>query len=196
MKKWLLILIVFAGLLLTSAYVFFPRKVDSSNIEKINCNINSINRFLVDEEGWKKWWPGTVTQDSISGKSIFNYHGYQFDILEKKYNAVVLQIRADNFTVDGSIFFIPMNFDTVRAEWKYTLATNSNPINKINLYRVTKKIDGNLREILESMKDFLESNLKVYGMNVEEVKVKDTILVSTKFSAKEYPTTPEIYEVN
>ena len=195
MRKWVTIVIVIVGLLLLSAYIFLPKKINSINTVKISCNTNVLNRFVLEEGKWHDWWPGHVLHDSSNtNKNIYEYNGYQFVITARKYNSLLVMVSQPDLAVDGAIFFLPVK-DSIQAEWKYALETNSNPINKINLYRVTKNIDSNLRDILKSMKVFLESNLKVYGMNIDEVKVKDTILVSTKFSAKEYPATPEIYKV-
>jgi hypothetical protein len=193
MRKWIAIVIVLAGLLLISVYVFLPKKINSVTSEKIGCNINSLNRFVI-EGNWPKWWPGSVMHDSDTNKNIYAFKGYNYIIISRKYNSVLIQITQPDLIVDATIFFLPLK-DSIQAEWRYLLETNSNPINKINLYWVSKKIDSNLREILQSMKDFLESNLKVYGSNIEEMQVKDTILVSTKFFGKEYPATHEIYKV-
>lgn len=194
MRKWVIIIIVFAGLLLLSAYIFFPKKIDSINITKIGCNINVLNRYVLEKGKWQDWWPGQVLHDSITNKHIYEYNGYQYTITARKYNSILVQISQPGLEIIVGIVFLPIK-DSVLAQWKYTLETNSNPINKINLYRVTRNLNGNLIDILKSMKGFLESNLKVYGMNIDEVKVKDTILVSTKFSAAKYPTTLEIYKI-
>ncbi len=194
MRKWAIIIIVVAGLLLLSAYMFFSKKVNSINTTKIGCNINVLNRFVLEEGKWQDWWPGQVLRDTIANKHIYVYNGYKYTITARKYNSILVQISQPDLVIIGGIVFLPIK-DSVLAQWKYTLETNSNPINKINLYRVTRNLNSNLNDILKSMKGFLESNLKVYGMNVDEVKVKDTILVSAKFSAKDYPATPEIYKV-
>ncbi len=193
MRKLVIIIIVFAGLLLASAYIFLPKKINSITSEKISCNINSLNRFVAEGK-WVNWWPGSVLHDSIANKNIYTFKNYHYIITGRKYNSVLIQIIQPDLVVDGAIFFVPVK-DSVLAEWRYSLETNSNPINKINLYRVTKNVDSNLWEILKDMKKFLESNLKVYGMNINEMQVKDTILVSAKFSFAKHPTTPEIYKV-
>ena len=193
MKKWLLAVIVIIGLFFISAYVFLPKEIHSSNIKTFNCNINSINRYLINESKWAKWWPGTIEHDSITGKDIFDYNGYQYRVIEKKYNAIVVQTRGNEFTVDGTIFFIPISVDTVRAEWKYALKTTSNPVYRIHLYWETKKINDNMAHIMESMKNFLGKTENVYGMQIDQKIVKDTILVTTNFSSVQYPSTEKIY---
>ena len=195
MKKWLLPVIVIPVLLLISAYVFFPKEVNSSNIEKFNCSINSVNRFLLNDTKWTKWWPGTVQHDSIANKTVFLYNGYKYVVTGKEYNTILIQTQALDFHVDGNIFFLPLGRDSVQAEWKYSLATTANPINRIHLYWETKKINSNIMEIMKSMKAFLEKQENVYGMNIEQTIVKDTILVTTNFSSDQYPTTQKIYDL-
>src|SRR6476620_4616770 len=118
MKKWLLILVVIIGLLVTSAYIFFPKVVNISNNEKINCNINSATRTMMIENKWARWWPGTVEHDSLSNTNVFVYNGYKYVITGHKYNAVIIQTRAKEFTIDGTIFFLPVKIDSIQAEWK------------------------------------------------------------------------------
>ena len=195
MKKWLLIVIVILGLLLSSAYVFFPKVVNSSNVVKIPCSINSINRFLMVENKWPEWWPGTVEHDSISNKNLFNYNGYKYKITGFKYNAILIQTSGNEFTLDGTIFFLPLKTDSVQAEWKYVLGTNSNPINRIHLHWETNKINNNMMDIMNSMKAFLEEPENVYGMRIDRTIVKDTLLVTTRFSSDQYPSTSKIYNV-
>jgi effector-binding domain-containing protein len=195
MKKWLLIVIVILGLLLSSAYVFFPKEVKSSNAVKITCSINSINRFLMVENKWPEWWPGTVKYDSISKKNVYDYKGFKYEIAGHQYNAILIKTMGEDFTVDGTIFFLPLKIDSVQAEWKYVLETNSNPINRIHLYWETKKINNNMMDIMNSMKAFLEEPENVYGMRIDRTIVKDTILVTTKFSSDQYPSTSKIYNV-
>jgi effector-binding domain-containing protein len=193
MKKWLLITLVILALLLTSVYVFFPKLLHISNIEKINCNINSVNRFVMVEDKWAKWWPGTVEHDSLSSKNVFIYNGYKYIITGNKYYAVAIQTHDNELAIDGTIFFLPMSSDSVQAEWRYSLETNSNPVNRIHLSWETKKVNNNMMDIMRSMKAFLEKQENVYGMRIDEIRVKDTILVTTKFSSDQYPSTSKIY---
>jgi hypothetical protein len=193
MKKGLIIVLVILGLLVTSAYVFFPASVTVTNDEKLYVNINSINRYLQAEDKWEKWWPGNILHDSLANKDAFEYKGYTYEITGYKYNAVVIQTEAKNFTIDGTIFLLPVNTDTVLAQWKYGLETNSNPINRIRLYLAQKKLNNNMKDILKKMKTFLEKTENVYGMHIEQIKVTDTILVTTKMSSQQYPSTAAIY---
>lgn len=194
MKKWLLLIAIIVCLLLTSAYVFLPKEINSSNIQKIHCGINSASRYVMNENKWMKWWPGKITYDSVSGKNIFDYNRYRYSITANMYNAIEVKTESNNLAINGTIFFIPLSIDSVQVEWKYALETNSNPINRLHLYLETKKINKNILNILKSMKAFLDKPENVYGINIDEILVKDTILVATNFISPQYPTIQKIYD--
>ncbi len=94
-----------------------------------------------------------------------------------------------------TVFIIPVNNDTNQIEWNYSLGTNSNPVNRINLFVQTKKINNDVEDILNHIKTFFEKQETVYGLTINQVQVKDTILISTKFSSSSYPSMRRIYEV-
>lgn len=193
MKKWLLLIIVILGLSVIAAFVFFPGEVNSSFSEKINCNINNINTYIINGDNWVKWWPGSVQKDSVSGKNIFTYNGYEYALVEKKYNAIVIRTKGNGFTINGAIYFIPKGLDNVYAELKYAIETNGNPVSRVNLHWENKKIEDNFAGIMKSMKDFLGNKDNVYGIHIDQVMVKDTILVTTNFTSEQFPGTEKIY---
>ncbi|HSQ44179.1 MAG TPA: hypothetical protein VLM16_04230, partial [Ginsengibacter sp.] len=193
MKKWLIIVVVLIGLLLTSAYVFLPKKVNSSTVVRVHCVMNSASRYVMNETKWAKWWPGTIIHDSLSNKDIFNYNGYRYQITEVRYNAILIETQANGFTLSGTMVFLPLSLDSIQVEWKYGLETTANPINRLHLYWETKKLNKNLLNIMNSMKAFLDKPENVYGMRIDQILVKDTILVTTNFSSPQYPTTEKIY---
>lgn len=195
MKRWILLLVVVIGLLFISLYIFFPQQVTSSKIEKINCSINSVNRFILAKNKWALWWPGTMVTDSASNRILFNYKGIYYSISAEQYNSLIIKTTSNGLSAEGTLLFVPLKLDSVQAQWVYSLKTNSNPLSRIHLHNETQKIDKNEEEILQNMKAFLEDPEKVYGLKIGREMVKDTILVTTKFSSNEYPSTAKIYSI-
>jgi hypothetical protein len=195
MKKWLLFVVVIIGILITSSYVFFPKSVIDSNIINMHCNTNSLNRYIMTEKQWKKWWPGTYTTDSSSQGTAFDYNGYKYYIREFKYNAIDIEMQRKDLEIDGTIYFIPIPPDSVRAEWKYKLTSHSNPLSRIRLYMETKRINQNMNDILAGMKKFMENEKDLYGLDIKQTRVKDTIVVITEYISSEYPSTKKIYDL-
>jgi hypothetical protein len=194
MKRWIPTLLVILVIII-SAYLFFPKEVIGSNIEKIGCNINGINRFVMAENKWNAWWPGKVANDTTSQKYIFEYNGYVYSIAKFEYNAIVFDMQSQDLNVTGKIIFLPLTIDSVQAEWEYVLKTTSNPVDRIHLYMTEKKIHDNMRDILSTMKSFLDKQENIYGMKINQVMVKDTILVFTEYNWEEYPSTQKIYSL-
>jgi len=64
--------------------------------------------------------------------------------------------------------------------WKYQYNCSYNPIQRIRDYYLLKDLKDNTAEILNSFKQFLEKEEKVYGMKIQHSFVVDTILISTK----------------
>lgn len=193
MKRWLLLILFLFVLMFIATFILFPKEVTSSNVVKINCSINSINRFVLKSNRWEGWWPGTSTGDMNLKTNAFNYKGLKYIITGVQYNTIAVEVIADGLTVEGTILFVPLSLDSVQGEWVYSLRTNANPINRVHLYYETRKINNNIGDILRNMKAFLENPEKVYGMKIEQIKVKDTILLTTKFVSGAYPGTSVIY---
>ncbi len=195
MKKLLLLIILIICVLFLASYLFFPKTIIASNVESINCNSASLTRFFMDENKWQKWWPGSFVQNSATGNISFNYKNIEYRVTGKKYNTLFILATGNGLTINETIFVIPVNNDTNKIEWKYSLETNANPINRINLFIQTKKINNDLSNILKKIKQFLSKNENVYGLTIDQLQVKDTILISSKSSSLIYPSTFTVYKI-
>ena len=63
MKKWLIGLTVIILLLVVCSYVFIPERINISEEVLVNCTPGGAMRILIDENKWKKWWPGNNSTD-------------------------------------------------------------------------------------------------------------------------------------
>ncbi len=194
MKKILLLIIIILALLITSVYLFIPRIAVISNIEKFNCNINNVNRYLMNGNKWAKWWPGAVNPNT-SNKDEYDYNGYKYVVREYKYSSIDIQTNTKNSFINGSIYFIPLNVDTVQVEWKYSLEMTSNPINRIYLFLKAKKLERDIKTIMKSMKVFLENQVNIYGVKFYETMSNDSALIVTKYTTNNYPSAGDIYNL-
>ena len=194
MKRWLIALAVAVGLVFAASFIFFPNSVTSANVVNLPCNFNTLNRFILTQSQWKKWWPGTITEDSTAHSEVFNYNGYNFYIREFRYNAISIEMKRQELEIKGNIYFLPLKGDTIRAEWKYNLTSDNNPVSRIHLKMETERINRNMQQILQSMRTFVSNSDNIYGMKIRETWVKDTLVVMTEFSTPEVPSTKMIYE--
>jgi hypothetical protein len=97
--------------------------------------------------------------------------------------------------INSLLNIIPINSDSVAIQWKGESTATWNPVKRYNIYQEEKKLENNIEALLHFMKEFLEDEEKLYGIRIDQIKVKDTILVASKYFSKAYPTTAEIYNL-
>jgi len=192
MRKLLAAAAIAIVLSLILAIFFLPKQINTSVNATFLCSINSVNRYIVNDSNWVKWWPGTFQKNDHS--IDYYYDEYKYSVLEQQYNAAVIRIQKEGLSIDTKMIFFPLKLDSVTTTWTYSVSTNSNPISKIYLFFIKQKINGQLKKIVNSMKSFLDNPDKVYGVKIHEEIVKDTILVTTNFSSLQYPTMAQVYK--
>ena len=71
MKKILITLVLLLVLVLAAVYLFIPGKIKIETSISLNAALPGVSRSLMDENNWKKWWPG---------ESVFNYNKQTYSI--------------------------------------------------------------------------------------------------------------------
>ncbi|OYU54146.1 MAG: hypothetical protein CFE25_16040 [Chitinophagaceae bacterium BSSC1] len=179
MKK---ILIAFLLLLLASLitiYVLIPSNIKVSKVLAFNCSINAGKRFIMDTTQWTKWWP---TQDAIKTtdpqKLAWKQASHQAD--KALFNGFGIQTNFKEHSIKGELIFAQLGLDSMAVFWNYQLTSGWSPIQRIQDYFFMKDLKEVITDPIKSLQAFLESKEKVYGMQIVQDFVKDTILVSTK----------------
>jgi len=198
MKKMFIVLIAVV-LAFLSIYLFIPSKINFGKVVYINTNINIANRFIADEKQWNKWWPADIENGSDSGliktKMQFEHKNYLYTITRKAPEGFTINVEKDHDHVTSFLQIISVSPDSVVLTWKSNLPHSINPLRKISNYLLARKMKKNMTEIVQSAKSFLESKEKVYGLRIIQEKVKDTLLISTKYSSGNYPSMETIYNL-
>ena len=194
MKKFLIFLIVICALFIICVYIFIPQKLEISKVEYINCNVNGAFRVLSNQPTWNKWWPD---KDSINNSKpqTFLYKGFSYQLSEKYYHAIEVQMKTKFSTIDSRISLIKINLDSVVLIWRCQIPTSVNPVSRILKYREAENIRNNMADILSNLRYFLEDKENIYGINLHVVMSKDSTMVLTKSISSTYPTTTEIYHL-
>jgi hypothetical protein len=177
-------------------YWFLPGHISFSKVAIIQTKIPIANRFLLDENKWGQWFPGTLENNSTNpdGK-IYRYKSYDYSIQKKMLNAAGVSISNKQISLNSLISMISINSDSIAIEWKSEMPETANPIYKIKNYLTAKKLQNNMGAILSHLKLFLEQKDKVYGIHLHEIISKDSTLIATKCVTKTYPATADIYRL-
>jgi len=196
MKKITVIFLILFTVMLVSIYLFIPAKISFTKVIYVEANQNSVSRYISDESKWSKWLPGdTISHKSEKRQVTYFYKNYSYVISHKALEGTMILIKNNSVAINSFLHFIAINRDSVAIEWKGLFPETNNPFKMIKNYLLATRVKNNISEILLFARKFLEDKKKLYGLNIIQEKVKDTILISTKTSFSSFPSTAAIYSL-
>lgn len=161
----------------------------------IKTTVNSTKKYIIDVNKWNQWWPKNKQQPpTTSDNRSFIYKTTSYTPTKPMYNSVNITVDYKDKTYNGNLIILPISKDSILLDWVIELSKNSSLLKKIFSSKSTKEIETNTAELLYTIKNFLEDNLKIYQIPINQVTVTDTILISTKFSSTVYPSNQLIYQ--
>ena len=195
MKKFLTALLIIILILTAGIYLFIPAKIQINRTVTIPATPSATFRILSDNSTWKNWWPGSDNKSTLTNeKNQFAYKGYSYIINQKFFNTLGILISgSDDVKINSSLIILSILKDSVAVEWQAIVIPSKNPVTRIQDYRKAMEIENNMKEVLSHIQSFLGNEKNIYGMNIQRTVVKDTLLMSTKFTSNQNPTTEEIY---
>jgi hypothetical protein len=196
MKKIVIVILVLISVSFI-AYLFIPAKIDLWKVILIKVNSANATRFIANENEWKKWWPkGDLKKANAAiSDSIYTYQEYDYAVNWNMIQGDSIIIKNKYVRINSLLNIIPINSDSVAIQWKGESTATWNPFKRFKNYLQKKKLDNSTDELLHAMKEFLENKESLYGIRIDQIKVKDTILVASKYFSEAYPTTTEIYDL-
>lgn len=187
MKRRLFIAFVCFTLLIGSVYIFIPNVINIASVVGIKVTRNGLYRTLVDKEMLAKCWPEKVQNDSF----YFNNFLYKVD----KNNLTVIPIGISNNTTNLStrLFLTSVNIDSTNLQWNAEMVTSNNPYKRIRTYLKAITLKKSMNAILQKVKYFSSDIKNIYGFDIRNELVKDSILITTSGKSIGYPTNQFIY---
>ena len=189
MKKIILIILASALVIAVGVYFIIPSKLEVTNQVTIETSDVIISRFLIQKNGWDKWWPGTKMADDQ-----FSYNGVQYHIGKTTNSGVNLSIQKNNLKLNGEISYLPNSDYMVKITLHATTESNLNPIQKVTNYIKIDDLKDQTAIILNHLKIFLEDEKNAYGYKIYLNKIEYPILLTTTMASKNYPDMQLVYE--
>lgn len=174
MKKILIALLFLLLASLMAIYVLIPSNIKVSKVLAVNCSINAGTRFIMDTTQWNKWWPTQDQNKKLEWKQAI----HQAD--KALFNGFGIQTNFKEHSIKGELIYAQLGLDSMAVFWNYQLVSGWNPFQRISDYLFMKDLKDVITDPIKGLQAFLESKEKVYGMQIIQDFVKDTILVSTK----------------
>jgi len=191
MVKWLIGLIACLVIFTLICWFFIPNEFHSNQQVVRTINLKSLQRGLLDESTWQGWWPEERNAKDHDSTRIFN--GYRYQITNKQFSTIALNISKGNTTFPAYINFIPHGAQqvTINAHIDQTLPLL--PWSRLNTYFTFKQADKDLASIIKAIGEFYANNDNIYKVQIIKSIVKDSSLISTNGLTNGYPQPDYIY---
>ncbi|HEX2535666.1 MAG TPA: GyrI-like domain-containing protein [Chitinophagaceae bacterium] len=195
MKKWVLIVSGLLIVFLAGIFLLIPSRAEGTVQVLVAAPSGSVYRSLVSDQQWKAWWPGTPLPTPKAGPvSEFQYEDRQFTV-QKVMEGTAVTIRKGEKVLESFLRIIPAGEDSTLLQWSYGLPGTANPFIRLGNYFRAQSAREDLETLLAKLKGHLEKEENLYGFNVQQEKVKDTIMVVTRTQTDHFPDTSDIYRL-
>jgi len=190
MKKIILVILAIVLIITTGIYIIIPSSLKITSQVVIDASDVIASKFLIRENGWDKWWPGTKLNDNR-----FSFNKLQFDIDKITNSAVDLSFQQNGLKFGSSITYMSSADGMVRITWYAQTKSSNNPVQRIADYMEARHIEEQNTRILLHLKSFLENIKNAYGYNIYISKVKDPVLLTSTTTFNSYPDMRHIYKI-
>jgi hypothetical protein len=191
MKKWLAGVLIVVVLLIACSYVFIPSTIVVSNVRYIHEYQNSVIKFFNDSVLLNNWWKSVSEKEGAN----YKYKGYDYQIKSALSNLVEINIHSGEINGLSTLISANIYMDSSAIQWSTEIKASINPFERIRQYKEAKKLKDNMAGLMDALEKHLNSSTNIYGIDVKEIKLKDSMLISSKINAPGYPTVSEIYSL-
>jgi hypothetical protein len=188
MKKWVIGLVLALAIAATAVYIFIPAHLKVRKVMVIKANEKGIYPFLHSKEGIARWWPEKITVDTV-----LPFNGGSYAVAAQLLHGVKINISRGNRSLASEIQVVALGINDMEIAWSTSIAAGANPVSRISAYSDAAAVKEDMEKILLQLKGFLENMENIYGIKVEQTKVKDTLLVTASSITKGMPDNATIY---
>jgi len=191
MQKWIIGLVAIILISICCCYLLIPNKIFIEENIIIQANPGSVQRGILEDKKWEKWWPGQIK--SNHQHSLFSYNGFTYRVVEKKPTTLVFSITDANFSDTALFHFISAGQDSTLLAWEADLPTATLPIKRAQRFLKSRQISTDLKILLEKARTFFSNADNLYNIHIEKSLVTDSTLLFTSALSKGFPNTEFVY---
>lgn len=181
--------IIIGLIVVTGVIGLFIPKVYESNINK-NVDIAPEAAFRIfGNYKNTEWWPGTK-----NGDSTFLFNNQVFHLKSYLVNTINLHTEYNTINIDFGIVILLANSTQTQLNNVVTYQLSANPLLRVWQYFQLNRTKKTLDHLFESCTSYFANPEKVYGLKIEQQKVKDSALISVADAFDHYPSTTDIYK--
>ena len=189
MKKLFWLLLFILALVIAGIYFLIPTTLTISSAVSIEASAPRITELLATNKALSKWWPEKKSDSAAAAI----YKGQTFDVSGSSYNLVEIAAGFTDSALSTKLQMVQLKPDSSIVEWTCQTTAGFNPIKRVQQYRAAVALKENMTDLLLALKTYADKKENIYGMKIEKLTVKDTVLVSTRAQFDHLPTTDDIY---
>lgn len=187
MKKTVLLILAAIVIIAIPIYFIIPSTLTVSNQLTVEASDGVVAKFLIHQQRWDKWWPGTKVN-----KKQFAYDGVQFTINKTTNSGANVDLQQGNFKLNADINYLAEDF-AAKISLQAQRQSSMNPVKRVSDYFAARNLQNKAMQVLTHFKTFLEDQKNAYGYKIYIDKVKDPFLLTNTSSAATYPDMQDIY---
>jgi hypothetical protein len=191
MKKWIISILIITVLIVGSIYIFIPSKLTVSSFRYVKEYHNGLVRFITDSTKFSAF----LSANTEKNDEGFSYNGVQYKIYKPYSDFIQIEIKSGNIQTISNLFPVNIYRDSPAIQWMVEYNAGFTPWGRILSYREAIKIKESISGLLDSMKNYADNTVNIYGFPIEEIALKkDTIVLSTYLKTNTYPSVTDIYK--
>lgn len=190
MKKLFISILIILVVLLASVYIFIPNIISFDESCIVNMNREGISRKLFSENGWYPRLPKTA--NNHGSNQSFSYNHSDYFISKERTGLIFIENR--QLTANTLLVAVSKAADTTQLFWSGMIATSYNPIKRFQIFLASQKLKADIKNLLLKIQSYFSKKENVYGYNIKEEQVVDSLVVSTSATSKNYPSAAFIYQ--
>ena len=183
MKKISIGLILIFVFFLITVYLLIPGRSSISATTTIKAASPGVFRALSQTDNWKKFWPGDTP---------FKLEDETYLIKESSYNVLRVDIGNASDTIISTINILPIKPDSLTIQWTAAQENSMNPFRRVAQYRKALALEKNLEKIIAQVQEFMEVPKNIYGIDIKNTIVTDSVLVTTRRQFDHQPSLGDI----
>jgi hypothetical protein len=172
-----------------SFYWLIPSTIKVSTFKATGAHELTILRLINNQDLTFK----SMSNFKDKSKNQIKIDDIQFSLNNVLSNLIQVDITTDKLKTKSFITVNSINKDSAAIHWFFEIKSDWNPLHRWSDYQEAKKIKNATAQLLNEIKTFAEQPVNVYGFDIKEISLKDTLLIVTKFKCDKRPTNAQIY---
>ena len=190
MKRLIYGLLIIVVICVAGIYIFIPARITVSTVRYVKAYHNTVLKFQTDKTIMNNWF------QSVSGKTEngYQYKVFTYNIEKTVSNITGFTVKSNTLDLKGNLISLNIYLDSSAIQCVTEIEAGLNPLGRISKYREAIQLKESMTGLMDQLKMFLDNSSGIYGINVKETQLKDSVLITSKILTVKYPTVEEIYQ--